>query len=134
MSNNSKRISIARAIMYKELAKRNAERELECKRRGLWALWQQQTRYKTLWHFLRASNDRLILLCDECAFSLFNRIKECGIKMSYFERCFTKNPCNANKEQAKHYFNLYNKTMQIYNAIITTRNNLEEAIHNENQN
>lgn len=134
MINNSKRISIARAIMYKELTKRNAERELECKRRGLWTLWQQQTRYKTLWHFLRASNDRLILLCDECAFSLFDRVKEYWNKMAHFERCFTKNPCNENKNQGKHYFNLYNKTMQIYNAITKIRDNLEEAINNENQN
>ena len=132
--NNNKRIAIARAIMYKELAKRNAERELECKRRGLWALWQQQTRYKTLWHFLRASNDRLILLCDECAVILLDRCAEYMNETIRFEECYTKNPCRENLENGKQYFYLYNKTMQIYNAIISTRNNLEEAINNENQN
>ena len=134
MSNNSKRISIARAIMYKELAKRQEARVIECKRRGLWALWQQQTRYKTLWHFFRASNDRLILLCDECATILIDRCDEYMNEAIRFEHCYTKNPCRENLENEKQYFYLYNKTMQIYNTIIRTRNNLYEAINNENQN
>ena len=133
MSNN-KRIAIARAIMYKELAKRQEARVIECKRRGLWALWQHQTKYKTLWHFLRASNERLIALCDECVSSLFDRFEKYRNKIMYFERCFSKNPCNENKEQGEYYFNLYIESIRLCKAITETRNNLEEAIKNENQN
>lgn len=134
MNSNSKRISIARAIMYKELAKRQEARVIECKRRGLWTLWQHQTQYKTLWHFLRASDDRLIALCTECADDLLDRASECMNETIRFEQCFTKNPCRENKENAVRYLNSYIVDMRNYNAIIRIRNKLEEAIHNETQN
>ena len=134
MSNNNKRISIARAIMYKELAKRNAERELECKRRGLWVLWQQQTRYKTLWHFLRASNERLIELCDECMTVLLDKCIDYMNKIAHFKQCYWKKPCQENKACIEQYSDFYFSCMCVYNEINEIANKLTGGNQNENQN
>lgn len=134
MNNNSKRIAIARAIMYKELEKRRDARVIECKRRGLWALWQHQTRYKTLWHFLRASDERLIMLCDECITALLDRCSDYMNEIIYLKQHHDKNPCEENAAQIVNYHNLYNKCARAYNEISTIRNNLYGGSNNENQN
>ena len=129
---DSKRIAIARAIMYKELAKRNAERELECKRRGLWPLWQYQTRYKTLWHFLRASDDRLIALCDECEVELIEAYTGYLAKIKQLERLYAKNPCNDYKIKLSYYKDLYNSSVEFADKINIKRNKLTGGKNNEN--
>ena len=134
MSNNSKRISIARAIMYKELAKRQEARVIECKRRGLWALWQYQTRYKTLWHFLRASNDRLIALCDECVAELIEAYTGYLTKIKQLERLYAKNPCNDYKIKLSYYKDLYNSSVEFADKINIKRNKLTGGNKHENQN
>lgn len=134
MSNNSKRIAIARAIMYKELEKRKDARVIECKRRGLWTLWQYQTRYKTLWHFLRASDTRLIMLCDECMSDLRDKCSDCVKEISYLEDRHHKNPCEQNRAGISHYYKLYFSREHAYNEISTIRNNLYGGSNDENQN
>ena len=129
---DSKRIAIARAIMYKELAKRQEARVIECKRRGLWALWQHQTKYKTLWHFLRASNDRLIMLCDELMFDISNNCKGYVIKMKYFSRCYDKNLCKENKNNIAYYNNLYSKDVRVFCELKEIRNKITGGKNNEN--
>lgn len=121
---NNKRIAIARAIMYKELAKRKEARIFECKRRGLWTLWLHQDRYKTLWHFLRASNERLIDLCEECINDL-QCVCNCYLyDVLYFEKRYNENPCEENERQLKHYDILYNKCSRDCNEIAIIKNKL----------
>lgn len=134
MSNNSKQISIARAIMYKELAKRKAKRELECKRRGLWVLWQHQTQYKTLWHFLRATDERLIMLCDECMIDLLNKCADCTNEIIKLEDRYLKNPRQHNEASLSHYYKLYFSREHAYNDIAIIRDKLYGGKNNENQN
>lgn len=134
MGVTNKRIAIARAIMYKELEKRKDARVIECKRRGLWTLWLCQTRYKTLWHFLRASDERLIMLCDECITVLLDKCSDYMNEIIYLKQHHDKNLCEENAAQIVNYYNLYNKCADAYNAISATRNNLYGGINNENQN
>ena len=131
---DSKRIAIARAIMYKELAKRQEERVIECKRRGLWTLWRYQTKYKTLWHFLRASDDKLIMLCDECMSDLLDMGYESAGILKHFEMCFSKNPCKENEAHIAYYNNLCNRYSRVYHEIKELRNKLKGDDNNENQN
>lgn len=135
MGVTSKRIAIARAIMYKELEKRKDARVIECKRRGLWTLWKYQTRYKTLWHFLRASDERLIMLCNECMSDLLDKCFDCMKEITYLEGRRHKNPCEKqNGVGISHYYKLYFSCEHAYNEIATIRNNLYGGINNENQN
>lgn len=134
MNNNSKRIAIARAIMYKELEKRKDARVIECKRRGLWTLWQHQTRYKTLWHFLRASDQRLIMLCDECITVLLDKCSDYMNEIIYLKARQDKNSCEENAPGISHYYDLYHRCMRAFNDISTIRNNLYGGINNESQN
>lgn len=134
MSNNIKRIAIARAIMYKELAKRREAREIECKRRGLWTLWQYQTQYKTLWHFLRASNERLIALCDECRFVLLDKCNEYMNELLYFERRYNEGPCVEYEEPVVYYNNLYHRCTREYNELSILGDKLLGGNNNESQN
>lgn len=134
MGVTNKRIAIARAIMYKELAKRNAERERECKRRGLWTLWLYQDKYKTLWHFLRASDERLIMLCEECISDLQELSNWYLYDLLHFSKCNKENPCTENERQLNHYDFLYHKCVQSCNEITIIKNNLTGGINNENQN
>lgn len=133
MSTN-KRIAIARAIMYKELAKRQEERKIECKRRGLWALWQHQTRYKTLWHFLRASNEQLIWLCDKCIIDLIVKRDECLDNLRYYDKCYAQNPRRENEALVTQYELLYNKRSRAIDEISIIRNKLSGGNENESQN
>lgn len=131
---SDKRIVIARAIMYKELEKRKDARVIECKRRGLWTLWQYQTRYKTLWHFLRASDERLIMLCDECIFVLLEKCNEYERDIIYFEQRYKGDPCTENEEPLVYYMNLYNRCVRDWNEISILRNKLLGGNINESQN
>lgn len=134
MGVTNKRIAIARAIMYKELEKRKDARVIECKRRGLWTLWQHQTRYKTLWHFLRASDDRLIMLCDECMSDLRYKCFDCVNEIYRLEDRRHKNPCEQIEAGISHYYKLYFIRERAYNEIAIIKNNLTGGINNENQN
>lgn len=131
---SNKRIAIARAVMYKELEKRRHEREIECKRRGLWTLWKHQTRYKTLWHFLSASNDRLLLLCDECRFVLLDKCNDYMNDVLYVEQRYNEDPCTGNEEQVLYFNNLYHNCTREYNELTILRNKLAGGAINENQN
>lgn len=91
--NREKAIAIARAIEYKEIAKRNAERERECKRRGLWVLWCEQSEYKTLWHFLRASDKRLIEVCYNTIDDLNKRNIKLALKRNELMQANKRCPC-----------------------------------------
>lgn len=134
MGVTNKRIAIARAIMYKELEKRREAREIECKRRGLWTLWRYQTRYKTLWHFLRASDERLIMLCDECRSFLLDRCNEYMSSMCYFEQRYNEDPCVEYEEPIVYYSNLYHRCTREYNELAILLNKLSGGINNESQN
>ena len=131
---DSKRIAIARAIMYKELAKRQEARVIECKRRGLWALWQHQTKYKTLWHFLRASNDRLLMLCDDLITVTLDKREGYLSKKKQFMQCYKKNPCKENASNILHYNTLYVNAVCLTDKLNEIRNKLAGGINNENQN
>lgn len=133
MSSN-KRIAIARAIMYKELAKRQEARVIECKRRGLWTLWWYQTKYKTLWHFLRASNDRLIMICDELITVTLDIRKGYLFKMKQFMQCYNKNPCEENASNISHYNTLYVNAVCLTDELNEIRNKITGGNQNENQN
>ena len=133
MSDN-KRIAIARVIMYKELEKRREAREIECKRRGLWTLWKHQNRYKTLWHFLRAGNERLIMLCDECRFDLYDKISDYMNEMLYFEQLYNKDPCVEYEEPMAYYSNLYHRCTREYNELTILKDKITGGINNESQN
>lgn len=128
----NKRIAIARAIMYKELEKRREEREIECKRRGLWTLWKYQNRYKTLWHFLRADNERLLSLCDECIFVLLEKCDEYEREIIYFDQRYEGDPCTENEEPLVYYKKLYNRCVRAWNEISILRNKLLGGNINEN--
>lgn len=132
MGTSNKRIAIARAIMYKELEKRKDARVIECKRRGLWTLWKYQTRYKTLWHFLRADNKRLLLLCDECIFMLLEKCDDYEHEIIYFEQRYKGDPCTENEEPLVYYKNLYNRCVRAWNEISILRNKLLGGNINEN--
>ena len=120
--------------MYKELAKRREARVIECKRRNLWTLWQLQFQYKTLWHFLRASNERLIEICDECMTVLLDKCRDYLNKIDHFKQCYRKNPCQENKACINKYNDFYIICMRVYNELNEIRNKINEGIHNENQN
>ena len=134
MGATNKRIAIACAIMYKELEKRKDARVIECKRRGLWTLWKYQTRYKTLWHFLRASDERLIMLCDECMGDLLDKQSDYMNEIIYLEARQDKNSCEENVSGISHYYNSYYSCVRMYNEISTIRNNLYGGNYNESQN
>ena len=134
MSNNIKRISIARAIMYKELAKRNAAREFECKRRGLWVLWQHQTQYKTLWHFLRASDKRLIEVCYNTMDNINTHIVKLHIKRGGLMRADQKSSCLDTRDQLELVNQRILYHVQSTYQISKILNKLMEVKNNENQN
>lgn len=130
----NKKVSIARAIMYKELEKRREEREIECKRRGLWTLWKYQIHYKTLWHFLRANNERLLLLCDECRYVLLDMCNEYKSEIIFFEKRYNEDPCPEYEESVVYFNKLYHRCTREYNELITLQNKLTGGNDNENQN
>ena len=134
MGATNKRIAIARAIMYKELEKRKDARIFECKRRGLWTLWQYQTRYKTLWHFLRASDERLLMLCDECRFILLDKCNDYMNDLLYFEQRYNEDPCTENEEPVAYFNNLYHRCTREYNELTILKDKLSGGNNNENQN
>lgn len=131
---DSKRIAIARAIMYKELAKRNAERERECKRRGLWLLWQEQTEYKTLWHFLRASDECLIDVCYKTLDHISDRAQNLTIRYEQYVNAHRKKP---NDDTYKNIAIFQNRIASCEYSIMKINellNKLTGGNSNENQN